>query len=44
MGKREETNFIKKMQTYQNVITMTNPDISIKTVRRESGNKSQRTT
>ena len=31
----------KKVQTYQNVITSTNPDMSIKTVGREPGKKNQ---
>ena len=44
MGTKENTVGIKKVQTYQNIITATNPEISINTVVREPGNKNQGTT
>ena len=44
MGTRENNADIKKVQTYQNIITETNPDKSINTVGRESRKKNLGTT
>ena len=44
MGTKENAAGIRKVQTYQILSTAINPDISIKTVRRESGKKYQRRT
>ena len=39
MVTREKTDVIKKVRTYKNFITVTNMDMSRKTVRRELGKK-----
>ena len=43
-GTKENTSGIMRSQTYQNVITATNPVTSRKTAGRESGKKSQKAT
>ena len=44
MVTKEKTCWIKKFQTYNNVIALTKIDISRKTVGKQSGNKKQRKT
>ena len=44
MDNREKKNGIKKVQTYQNVVTEINLNISRKTVRKELGKKNKITT
>ena len=43
MVTREKTDVIKKVRTYKNFITVTNMDMSRKTVRRELGKKNEGT-
>ena len=44
MATKENITVKKRVQMYQNVITATNPNMSRKTVGRESGKKKQITT